>query len=398
MKKKLSALLLALMMCLALVPTVAFASLPAAIAVPLTPKAAVDDDIPAYATSDYDQIYVTYQIPDSVRGFLQSTANDKYSTRVVVQMDWSINSESDWKCAGTDTWSSVDEHGRWLTTMAYDELVSEVLAFDGYRLTAEQIFPEICASGGDDYYCAFDLTNNTVYMKLRFMLEQEQGDDLEPVRTYSPWTEVFTLGKEIDEESWQSSPWATETLQKADELGLIPDVLKTADLTADITRLEFAAVAVKAYEALSGTAAIPAVTNPFADCGDVEVLKAYNVGIAVGTSATTFSPDTILNREQAATMLTRVFRKVTMPGWPQGTDSEFPLVYTKPAAFADDKDISDWAKDSVYFMAANDIIKGVGNNNFAPKNVTTAQAAQGYANATREQALVIAVRMVENLK
>ena len=49
-------------------------------------------------------------------------------------------------------------------------------------------------------------------------------------------------------------------------------------------------------------------------------------------------------------------------------------------------------------MAANDIIKGVGNNNFAPKNVTTAQAAQGYANATREQALVIAVRMVENLK
>ena len=69
----------------------------------------------------------------------------------------------------------------------------------------------------------------------------------------------------------------------------------------------------------------------------------------------------------------------------------------KPAAFADDKDISDWAKDSVYFMAANGIINGVGNNKFAPKNVTTEEQATGYANATREQALLIAVRMVENL-
>ena len=48
-------------------------------------------------------------------------------------------------------------------------------------------------------------------------------------------------------------------------------------------------------------------------------------------------------------------------------------------------------------MVANQIISGTGNNKFAPKNVTTAQEAQGYANATREQALAIAVRMVENL-
>ena len=66
------------------------------------------------------------------------------------------------------------------------------------------------------------------------------------------------------------------------------------------------------------------------------------------------------------------------------------------AEFADDKDISDWAKDSVYFMAANGIIAGVGDNTFAPKAVTTEQQAAGYAQATREQALTIAVRMVEN--
>ncbi|MBQ7119162.1 MAG: S-layer homology domain-containing protein, partial [Oscillospiraceae bacterium] len=165
-----------------------------------------------------------------------------------------------------------------------------------------------------------------------------------------------------------------------------------------ITRAEFAAVAVKVYEALSGTPALPAVANPFTDTADAEILKAYNIGAVNGTSATTYSPNDLLNREQAAAMLTRVFKRVTLPGWTLATDASFKLDYTKPALFADDKDISAWAKDSVYFMAANGIINGVGNNKFAPKNTTTAQQAQGYANATREQALIIAVRMVENLK
>ena len=73
------------------------------------------------------------------------------------------------------------------------------------------------------------------------------------------------------------------------------------------------------------------------------------------------------------------------------------LTYEKPAVFADDANISFWAKDRVYFMAANEIIKGVGNNKFAPKNVTSAEETNGYANATREQALIITVRMVQNL-
>ena len=200
-------------------------------------------------------------------------------------------------------------------------------------------------------------------------------------------------------DAWaDASEWATAELERADELGLIPTSLYGEDLTKDITRAEFAAVAVRTYEALSGISAIPAVTNPFTDCTDVDVLKAYNIGAVNGTSATTYDPDALLNREQAATMLTRVFKKISMPGWTLPTDSQFTLPYEKPALFADDADISDWAKDSVYFMAANNIINGVGDNKFAPKNITSEEEATGYANATREQALIIAVRMVENLK
>lgn len=198
----------------------------------------------------------------------------------------------------------------------------------------------------------------------------------------------------LQKTEFEASEWAQTYVQQAEELGLIPEVLEGADLTQPINRLEFAAVSVKVYEALSGTAALPAITNPFTDTSDIEVLKAYNLGVTAGTSATTFSPTVLLNREQAATMLTRVFQRVTIPGWPENNP---PLEYVKPAAFADDADISDWAKDSVYFMAANGIIAGVGNNRFAPKATTTEQQAQGYAQATREQALTIAVRMVQNL-
>ena len=195
------------------------------------------------------------------------------------------------------------------------------------------------------------------------------------------------------------SDWARVEVEKAGELGVIPDSLLTrgTNLTQPITREEFAAVSVKTYEALSGVNAIPAIYNPFTDCKNTEVLKAYNVGITVGTSATTFEPYELLNREQAATMLTRVFKRVAIPGWTFQTDGDYRLSYPNQQRFSDDSLISDWAVESVYFMVANKIIFGLGNNTFAPRNVTTAEEAQKYANATREQALIIAARMVENL-
>jgi hypothetical protein len=230
-------------------------------------------------------------------------------------------------------------------------------------------------------------------VKYRVRYQYRVGDDY----YFSPWSNVLTLNEEIKVEIPPSSDWAKDEIEKALDLGLIPDSLKTADLTKPITRAEFAAVSVKAYEALSGTKALPAVVNPFTDTKDTEVLKAYNLGITAGTTATTFSPNVLLNREQAATMLTRVFKRVTIPGWTLATDANIKLAYTKPPLFADDAKISGYAKDSVYFMVANGIINGVGDNKFAPQNITDAEKANGYANATREQALIIATRMVVNL-
>jgi hypothetical protein len=162
--------------------------------------------------------------------------------------------------------------------------------------------------------------------------------------------------------------------------------------------LEFAGVVVKVYENLASTTVLPAVTNPFTDTQDLEALKAFNIGVMVGFSKTIFSPNTNLTREQAATALTRVFKRATMPGWSFETDANYSLLFKYPALFDDDEYISEWARESVYFMAANKIILGIGYNLFAPRAVTEVQQATGYAIATREQAILLALRMVENIE
>ena len=218
----------------------------------------------------------------------------------------------------------------------------------------------------------------------------------------SDWSEVLTINENSAPTfEFNAHDWAKPELADADALGLIPAGLRASDLKLPITRAEFAAVSVKVYEALSGLTAEPAAENPFTDTADAEVLKALGVGITNGLSDTTFGPDAYLNREQAATMLSRVYKKVAFEGWTLATDGDyaeqFRALFTMPEAFADDADISSWARDSVYFMAYNGILKGMEGYTFQPRAVTPEQQASGYAQATREQAILIAVRLVQNL-
>ena len=57
------------------------------------------------------------------------------------------------------------------------------------------------------------------------------------------------------------------------------------------------------------------------------------------------------------------------------------------AEFADHRQISSYARDSVYFMTKKQIIDGTGNNRFSPQ-----------AMASREQAFKIAVATIGQLK
>jgi hypothetical protein len=181
----------------------------------------------------------------------------------------------------------------------------------------------------------------------------------------------------------KASEWAKTELEKADELGLVPDILIGADMTKPITREEFCELAVLLYEKATMTAAEPVSDNPFKDTTNTQILKAYKLGITTGTSATEFSPSVLINREQCAAMLFRTIKAIN-PDGNYSTDGvkDFP----------DQKHISDWAVQAAKYMSGAGILTGDKDGNFMPKAVTSAQEASGYGMATREQAVALSVR------
>jgi hypothetical protein len=158
-------------------------------------------------------------------------------------------------------------------------------------------------------------------------------------------------------------------------------------MTKGISRKEFSALAVELYENLQGSNAKVDTVNPFSDVNDPAVTKAYHLGIVSGIGGGLFAPDAALTREQAAAMLTRVYKAVY---------DGHALDTAGVTKFNDDHLISAWAKDAVYFMVKNDIIAGLGSNTFGPAPRSGKDAS--YGRATREQAFKIAVAMIEKFK
>jgi len=181
---------------------------------------------------------------------------------------------------------------------------------------------------------------------------------------YSPFSNTLSYGMP----AWSdASTWAMSDLQKAIDAGLVPDVLKGADMTKPITREEFAELGVRLYEKVTGKAATPVSTNPFTDTQNLEILKAYQLRITSGTSTTTFSPEELIPREQVAAMLCNAIRAMV-------PDGDFSTAGAP--VFSDQSEISPWALESVKYVTKMNIIRGT-DGKFMPRATTTAQKAAG---------------------
>lgn len=170
-----------------------------------------------------------------------------------------------------------------------------------------------------------------------------------------------------------ASDWAKPELDKADRLGLIPATI-IDNMKSAITREEFAELSVRVYEKFTGKTAEMVSPNPFGDSNNTEVLKAYKLGIVNGMALGKFEPTSPVSREQIATML---YRTVTVMA--PNTD----MSVAGAPVFLDNAAIQDYAVQNVAYMAKAGFIKG-SNGEFLPK-----------ATATREQAVLICVRMFE---
>lgn len=103
------------------------------------------------------------------------------------------------------------------------------------------------------------------------------------------------------------------------------------------------------------------------------VLKAKNFGIVNGISTTEFGIGNNITRQDMAVMIARITDKL-----------DVEVEVTETPAFADDSEVSDYAKASVNFMKAIGLIEGY-NNEFRPlDNLTRAESATIIAKIIRE--------------
>lgn len=106
---------------------------------------------------------------------------------------------------------------------------------------------------------------------------------------------------------------------------------------------------------------------------------AYNNGIVTGTSATTFSPDTPVSREQTATILYRYAEYKN-----QSTDASAEL-----SDFPDEVKVSDWARSGLSWAVGEGFINGTSEGNGKPAYLTPK------GSASRAQVATILMRFCD---
>ena len=160
-----------------------------------------------------------------------------------------------------------------------------------------------------------------------------------------------------------SVPWAVDSIKFLAEKEIINGIGRNMfDPNGNVTREQFAKMAVLAAGLdVDGTETV---------FEDVEtdawyskyIAAALSRGVINGVSDTVFGIGEAVTRQDAAAILYRLLGNPTLE---------------RGDAFADDKDIADYAKDAVYALKSAGIISGKDDNTFDPSNTCTrAEAAK----------------------
>lgn len=177
------------------------------------------------------------------------------------------------------------------------------------------------------------------------------------------------------------SSWAINEITAAQNENLVPKLIGLPIYKDNITRLQFAQLAVNLAENLTGQTLNTASANTFIDCNETAVLKAYNAGIINGTSQNTFSPNDFLTREQLATMLWRTAEYIH-----EKTNNSVLNVYSSLNGYTDANSVSAYAKNAVATLAKYGVMQGTSNTTLSPKNTCTV-----------EQSILLIYRMYQKL-
>ena len=163
--------------------------------------------------------------------------------------------------------------------------------------------------------------------------------------------------------------WYYEHVAYVTETGLMKGVggnCFAPDMT--LTRAQLATILYRYLDV--DESKLEGLENPFTDLKDEWYTDAAiylaSIGVVNGTSATTFSPDAVITREEMMTMLYRMSNTKTESDGSNHLD-----------AFADSGEISGFAVDAMDWAVENGLINGLGDGTLAPQGLSTrVQAAK----------------------
>lgn len=160
-----------------------------------------------------------------------------------------------------------------------------------------------------------------------------------------------------------AAPWAQQAVNDYYLAQMLPISL-CGNFDKDLTRGELARLCYQLVLEARGWEA-DTLSNPFTDILNspdlIAILRCQSIGLMEGTSATTFSPNATLTREQAATVLVRLMTYL---------DGKAPA--SAPVTYTDATAISSWAVESVGAATAAGVLQG-SNGAFRPHDSVTLQ-------------------------
>lgn len=166
------------------------------------------------------------------------------------------------------------------------------------------------------------------------------------------------------------SRWAESSIAQMDELGLIPDCLKNADMSGKITRLEMCRVAVLAFEKITGveSGAVSSGISHFSDTKDPDVIAAYDLGIVSGYPDGTFRPNNTLTRQEFFKIVYSLL--TTGLYWDPNTVNPADLT-----VFSDCDTLNNYAVAPAQTLVSIGVVTGNADGTLNPKGSTTRQEA-----------------------
>ncbi len=183
--------------------------------------------------------------------------------------------------------------------------------------------------------------------------------------------------------------WAVDWLTKADGLGLLSERNRTG-FTANVTRLQFADLAVSLAESLTNTPIVPAEEAAFTDTTEEVIRKAKAAGIASGYQVGDgfeFRPGNPITRQEICVMLAHVADYVVAH---QSEPTQLDRAETIKGTFTDTDKVADWAVKQVALMTNNSIMGG--------KATATGSALEPESNTTLQEAVTLSVKLNDIFK